>query len=92
MRRSRRHRLSWNRFSRLVDRFIPALRNVHPYPEERFYASHTWRQEPYAEILRVRICEGAEGSPRSYRNPSSNLAPDELHVLNRGSKLIDFEK
>lgn len=41
MRRSQRHRLTWDRFSRIVKRFIPPVRNTHPYPEERFYASHT---------------------------------------------------
>jgi len=41
MRRSQRHRLTWHRFSRIAERFIPAVRNTHPYPEERFYASHT---------------------------------------------------
>ena len=41
MRRSQRHRLPWNRFSRIAERFIPTVRNMHPYPEERFYASHT---------------------------------------------------
>ena len=41
MRRSQRHRLTWDRFSRIAKRFIPPVRNTHPYPEERFYASHT---------------------------------------------------
>lgn len=41
MRRSQRHRLTWSRFSRIEKRFIPTVRNMHPYPEERFYASHT---------------------------------------------------
>ena len=40
MRRSQRHRLSWSRFSRIVERFVPRPRNMHPYPEARFYASH----------------------------------------------------
>jgi hypothetical protein len=41
MRRSQRHRLPWSRFSRIAERFIPTVRKMHPYPEERFYASHT---------------------------------------------------
>jgi RNA-directed DNA polymerase len=41
LRRSQRHRLRWSRFSRIAKRFIPSPRNMHPYPEERFYASHT---------------------------------------------------
>jgi len=41
MRRSQRPRMPWSRFSRIAKRFIPPIRNLHPYPEERFYASHT---------------------------------------------------
>ena len=40
-RRSQRHKLPWDRFRRLAKLFIPALRNMHPYPEARFHASHT---------------------------------------------------
>lgn len=40
-RRSQRHKLPWDRFRRLANLFIPALRNMHPYPEARFHASHT---------------------------------------------------
>lgn len=39
LRRSQRHRLSWDRFNRLARRFVPYPRKLHPYPEERFYAS-----------------------------------------------------
>lgn len=39
LRRSQRHRLSWERFNRLVHRFVPHCRKLHPYPEERFHAS-----------------------------------------------------
>jgi group II intron reverse transcriptase/maturase len=39
-RRSQRHRLSWQRFNRLVDRYIPPYRNTHPYPSERFNVKH----------------------------------------------------
>lgn len=39
MRRSQRHRLPWSRFQRLIQPYIPKLRNMHPYPEERFFAS-----------------------------------------------------
>lgn len=41
MRRSQRPRMPWSRFSRIAKRFMPPIRNLHPYPEERFYASHT---------------------------------------------------
>jgi len=40
LRRSQRTRLSWERFQRLVRRYIPRCRVLHPYPERRFYASH----------------------------------------------------
>lgn len=39
-RRSQRHRINWSRFERLVDRWIPVPKIVHPYPEQRFYAKH----------------------------------------------------
>jgi group II intron reverse transcriptase/maturase len=39
-RRSQRTRLNWERFQRLVHRYIPNCRVLHPYPEERFFASH----------------------------------------------------
>jgi group II intron reverse transcriptase/maturase len=41
MRRSQRPKMPWSRFSRIAQRFMPPLRNLHPYPEDRFYASHT---------------------------------------------------
>lgn len=41
MRRSQRHRLLWDRFGRIVQRFIPPVRSMHPHPKERFFASHT---------------------------------------------------
>jgi group II intron reverse transcriptase/maturase len=39
LRRSQRHRLSWERFQRLAHRYVPHCRKLHPYPEERFHAS-----------------------------------------------------
>lgn len=41
MRRSQRPKMPWSKFIRTAQRFIPPIRNLHPYPEERFYASHT---------------------------------------------------
>jgi group II intron reverse transcriptase/maturase len=41
MRTSQRHRQNWERFNRIVKRFVPPVRQVHPYPEDRFFASHT---------------------------------------------------
>ena len=37
-RRSQRHRLNWNRMTRLADRWLPAASIQHPWPTERFYA------------------------------------------------------
>jgi group II intron reverse transcriptase/maturase len=39
LRRSQRHRLSWDRFNRLARRHTPYCRQMHPYPEQRFVAS-----------------------------------------------------
>jgi RNA-directed DNA polymerase len=39
-RRSQKHRLNWARFAKLVTRWIPRARILHPYPSERFYAIH----------------------------------------------------
>ena len=39
-RRSQRHRMPWERFGRLVDRWIPKVQVLHPYPNDRFYAKH----------------------------------------------------
>ena len=37
--RSPRHRLNWDRMNRLVTRWLPPARIVHPFPEDRFYAT-----------------------------------------------------
>jgi group II intron reverse transcriptase/maturase len=39
-RRSQRHRMIWQRFDRLVNRWVPRLRILHPHPNVRFYAKH----------------------------------------------------
>jgi RNA-directed DNA polymerase len=41
LRRSQRHRLNWARFNRLTRKYVPPCRVLHPYPEERFFASRT---------------------------------------------------
>jgi RNA-directed DNA polymerase len=46
-RRSQRSRVSMDRLSRIIDRWIPVARVLHPYPMQRFDASHP-RREPYA--------------------------------------------
>ena len=40
LRRSQRHSMPWERFTRLVKCYIPAYRNIHPYPEQRFGVRH----------------------------------------------------
>ena len=38
-RRSQKARLTWVRFDRLVDKWLPRARTRHPYPEARFHAN-----------------------------------------------------
>jgi hypothetical protein len=35
-RRGQRHRMPWKRFTRLIERYIPPVRVLHPYPDARF--------------------------------------------------------
>jgi hypothetical protein len=37
-RRSQRHRVTWKRMNRLIARWLPPVRVLHPYPEVRFAA------------------------------------------------------
>ena len=46
-RRSQRSRVSMARLTRIMDRWIPVARVLHPYPMQRFDATHP-RREPYA--------------------------------------------
>jgi group II intron reverse transcriptase/maturase len=41
-RRSQKTRLTWPRMNRLVTRWLPPARITHPFPEQRFAASHPW--------------------------------------------------
>jgi RNA-directed DNA polymerase len=41
-RRSQKGRITWARMNRLVVRWLPPTRIVHPFPEARFAASHPW--------------------------------------------------
>jgi RNA-directed DNA polymerase len=41
-RRSQKTRLTWERTNRLAARWLPRTRILHPYPEQRFAASHPW--------------------------------------------------
>jgi RNA-directed DNA polymerase len=47
IRRSQRSRVIWTRIAPIFDHWIPAPRVLHPYPRERFAATHP-RWEPYA--------------------------------------------
>jgi len=46
-RRSQKGMLPWDRLAPIFDRWIPVPRVLHPYPTERFLATHP-RWEPYA--------------------------------------------
>jgi RNA-directed DNA polymerase len=35
-RRGQRHKMPWQRFTRLIERYIPPVRVLHPYPDARF--------------------------------------------------------
>ncbi len=39
-RRSQKTRMTWPRFTRLAAGWLPSVRNMHPYPEQRFAAIH----------------------------------------------------
>ena len=41
-RRSQKGHVTWARMNRLVIRWLPPTRTVHPFPEQRFAASHPW--------------------------------------------------
>jgi hypothetical protein len=47
IRRSQRGRVRWDRLAAIFDHWIPAPRVLHPYPLERFRATHP-RWKPYA--------------------------------------------
>jgi len=40
VRRSRRAQMRWERFTPVLNRWIPPPRVLHPYPDARFYATH----------------------------------------------------
>jgi len=39
-RRSQKARMKWDKFAPLAARWTPRIRNMHPYPEQRFAATH----------------------------------------------------
>jgi len=40
-RRGQRHRLTWERMIRLIKRFLPSPRVLHPWPNHRFHVKHS---------------------------------------------------
>jgi RNA-directed DNA polymerase len=56
-RRSQKDCMSWQRITRLADRWLPPPRILHLWPEQRFAVTHP-RWEPYARIGHVRFCAG----------------------------------
>jgi RNA-directed DNA polymerase len=40
-RRSQRHRMTWERMGRLINRFLPPVRVLHPWPDQRFRVTHS---------------------------------------------------
>jgi len=64
--RSQKDWTTWERIKRLADDWLPKPRIRHPWPESRFAFRHP-RWEPYARIGPVRICAGARGNSRPYR-------------------------
>lgn len=66
-RRGQRDKTTWERMQRLADDYLPKPRILHPWPEQRFAVKHP-RWEPYAGMPHVRLCAGARGNARPYRD------------------------
>lgn len=56
-RRGQRDRTTWRRAFKLADEWLPRARILHPWPNQRFDATHP-RQEPGARIAPAGICAG----------------------------------
>lgn len=39
-RRSQRSKMNWDRFNRVINQYLPRVRVLHLYPDQRFKASH----------------------------------------------------
>lgn len=61
-RRSQKHRITWDRMTRFIKKWIPPARVCHPYPNQRFDVRHP-RQEPSAVAPLAGICGGGRGKP-----------------------------
>jgi group II intron reverse transcriptase/maturase len=53
-RRSQKDRMTWARMTRLIDRWLPRSRILHPWPEARFLVRYP-KWEPSARIAHARI-------------------------------------
>ncbi len=51
------NRLTWKKFTKIYNRWLPNLSILQPYPEERFARQHQ-NQETHAVALDVRNCTG----------------------------------
>ena len=68
-RRSQKHRLSWQRMTKLAGDWLPKPRILHPWPSQRFAVRHP-RWEPDAGMPHVRFCAGVPSNGHPYRDPS----------------------
>jgi hypothetical protein len=64
-RRSQRSHISWDRLYRLVECWIPVARVLHPYPMQRFDATHP-RREPYGAVKLVDDPAGESPASANY--------------------------
>ena len=89
--RSQRHRLNWDRMNRLVTRWLPPARIVHPVPRGPLLRHHL-RQEPSALAALAGICAGGRPQGRSLPQKAL-LGPDPAGVgsargYNRGTREV----
>ena len=59
-RRSQNHRMTWAKFERRTDGWLPQARILHPWPSQRFDVRHP-RQEPGALAVHAGIWAGGAG-------------------------------
>jgi hypothetical protein len=71
-RRSQRSRMTRAYMSKLTARWLPPNRVQHPWPSERFDASHP-RQEPSALVAPAGICAGGGSNLRAKTRPYRDL-------------------
>ncbi len=59
-RRSQNDRMTWAKFAKVADHWLPKVKILHPWPSQRFYVKHP-RQEPGALAAHAGICAGGAG-------------------------------